>query len=388
MNFQVYYIVKQQIEKLQESVTQEEPWKTDTPIPVEYGGEIQAADEVSARTKFVQTYPTRVITRIFRGTLNEIRDTPLTLRIEVGLEQVKPNPYRDLSKYPLDPAKIEGLRASIKNTHYWENVLARKVGDTFELAYGHHRIEAARQELGHAAKVWLTVRGMDDATMLKIMASENDEAWAITPSFILETVEAAKGFIASNKLEPSGGRRELCQKDESPTAHAIHTLLGWPALRVRQALAQLNAIKKDGLAPAAIAKLQTQQAVVELSRVVKEAKAAGEPLTPEKQIEIAEQVTAKVDQAAEKTINQAIKAAEKEEAPEPEDVIPSIEERCQETAEELNRILGKAEEKIDLLLDFKNQVDQQTFRSSLQVLATRGAELTLKIKTLFEREKH
>jgi hypothetical protein len=36
---------------------------------------------------------------------------------------------------------------------------------------------------------------LDDETMLKMMAADNDDAYNLTPAFILETVEVAGGFV-------------------------------------------------------------------------------------------------------------------------------------------------------------------------------------------------
>jgi len=120
---------------------------------------------------------------------------PATVHKAVPLSEVVANPFRRLDLYPLDEAKIVKLRSSIDRTEFWENVVARKSNGHFEIAYGHHRIEAARRQLGKKAKVTLIVRDLDDETMLKMMAADNDDAYDLSPAFILETVAAAKGFF-------------------------------------------------------------------------------------------------------------------------------------------------------------------------------------------------
>jgi ParB-like chromosome segregation protein Spo0J len=56
----------------------------------------------------------------------------------------------------------------------------------FEQAYGHHRIETALQVLGKNASLRLIIRDLDDETMLKMMAADNDDAYNLTPAFILD----------------------------------------------------------------------------------------------------------------------------------------------------------------------------------------------------------
>src|SRR5262249_22132091 len=63
------------------------------------------------------------------------------------LKDVRNNPFRDAELNPLNEEKITALRTSIRETGFWNNVLARIGPDGKpQIAYGHHRIEAARQE--------------------------------------------------------------------------------------------------------------------------------------------------------------------------------------------------------------------------------------------------
>jgi len=110
----------------------------------------------------------------------------------VPLNKIKPNPFRRLDQFPLDPLKVEKLKSSISRTDFWDNVIARQRDSHYELAYGHHRIEATRQVKGKDATVNLIVRDLDDTAMLKMMAADNDDAYAMVPGFILEAVQAAK----------------------------------------------------------------------------------------------------------------------------------------------------------------------------------------------------
>jgi hypothetical protein len=109
-------------------------------------------------------------------------------------------------------------------------VVARKRDGKFEQAYGHHRIEAARQVLGKNASVRLIIRDLDDETMLKMMAADNDDAYNLSPGFILETVESALGFLKLKSHNVVGNKRGVGPE--------ISKIIDWPVNRVESALAQ------------------------------------------------------------------------------------------------------------------------------------------------------
>lgn len=118
-------------------------------------------------------------------------------RMEVlRLGEVKPNPYRDIENYKLDPDKIASLRASIGNTGFWPGVLVREANGSFELLFGHHRIEAARLELGDDYEHQFIVReDVPDHVALKMLADENADSWAMGPQHALLCVKQAKAYL-------------------------------------------------------------------------------------------------------------------------------------------------------------------------------------------------
>src|SRR4051794_9494322 len=85
----------------------------------------------------------------------------------VPLSKVRPNPHRDLSTYPWVEEKLTQLMRSIGDVGFWTGVIARKTDDGYELAFGHHRIEAARR-LG-LNEVPLVIKALDDRQMLQLM---------------------------------------------------------------------------------------------------------------------------------------------------------------------------------------------------------------------------
>ena len=176
--------------------------------------------------------------------------------MRVAVANLVPNPYRKIEKYPIRREKVEKLKASIDDTGFWDNILARPKpghsgtteslrgnlesdGDSdldyenmlvgpriqenddswymlmddcsvinvrllgqelafygqpiVEIAYGHHRLTALR-ELG-IEEVDIPIKDLDDRTMIKIMANENMEDWETNTSVINETVLTVKEFL-------------------------------------------------------------------------------------------------------------------------------------------------------------------------------------------------
>lgn len=68
-----------------------------------------------------------------------------------------------------------------------------------------------------------------------MMAADNDDAYNLSPAFILETVAAAKLFIAKEKYKNLGNVTE-----EWGLAPKIASFLAWPSERVKRALSQFS----------------------------------------------------------------------------------------------------------------------------------------------------
>lgn len=116
--------------------------------------------------------------------------------MKIKVSQLKPNPYRNIDKYPVDPAKVEALKKSIDQTGFWDNLVARTAkpsGKGYELAYGYNRLMALK-ELG-IKEVDIPVKDISDATMIQMMANENMDEWRTSPGAINEAVAAAKQYL-------------------------------------------------------------------------------------------------------------------------------------------------------------------------------------------------
>jgi ParB-like chromosome segregation protein Spo0J len=139
--------------------------------------------------------------------------------VEVPLRDIKSNPHRHLENYPYVPAKLEALKRSINDVGFWEGVIARRAGNQFEIAFGHHRIKAAR-DLDETKLVSLIVRDLDDYKMLQFMGRENGEDYNADFHVMLETWEATVKYAKANPDTFRRQRRKLKATD-------IARALGW-----------------------------------------------------------------------------------------------------------------------------------------------------------------
>jgi hypothetical protein len=139
----------------------------------------------------------------------------------VSLSQVRPNPHRDLHTYPWIEEKVATLMRSIEDVGFWAGIIGRQTDDGYELAFGHHRVEAARR-LG-MAEVPLIIEALDDRRMLQFMGRENGEDYSANFLVMLNTWEGARGFVAKSMLKEKMRNNFRA----SPEPIDIARLLGW-----------------------------------------------------------------------------------------------------------------------------------------------------------------
>lgn len=135
----------------------------------------------------------------------------------VDMDKIDPNPYRDLSTYPYKEKTVERLVRSISDTFFWEGVLGRQVGDRTQIAFGHHRVEAARRA-GKRTVPIIIHDDFDDEMMLKLVGRENGEEYSADFLALLNTWEAALRFC-SQARDAAAPRRSR--------SIDIARLLGW-----------------------------------------------------------------------------------------------------------------------------------------------------------------
>ncbi len=114
--------------------------------------------------------------------------------VNAKLDRIVPNPFRMLDKYPYREEKLVALQSSIEETGFWAGVIARRNGDEFQLAFGHHRVEAAR--LVGLKTVPLIIQDLTDERMLQLMARENLDDYRASFLVLLTTWEAATDYLS------------------------------------------------------------------------------------------------------------------------------------------------------------------------------------------------
>jgi hypothetical protein len=186
---------------------------------------------------------------------------------QVRIKDVKPNPFRDMTKYPINKEKIKELKASINRTDFWENIVGRKNGAGAEIAYGHHRLMALEELYKPTEKVGIIIRDLDDETMLHMMVDENLSEWQSDAVVTLETVASVVRAYADGKIKlvKVSAAPERCRyaphfhlgKPESVTAverlrkytaETIQKFLGWKDdTKIQWALQGLHFIERGFL---------------------------------------------------------------------------------------------------------------------------------------------
>jgi len=125
-----------------------------------------------------------------------------------AIKDIQPNPFRNIDHYPINKEKVKALRESLRSTGFWDNVIARLRNGKPEIAYGHHRLAAMKEEFSPTHKVDLIIKDLDDQTMIRIMANENMEEWKHAAETIMETVRTVVNAYADGLIElPAVGQK-------------------------------------------------------------------------------------------------------------------------------------------------------------------------------------
>ena len=89
----------------------------------------------------------------------------------VPLDKVKDSPFRNKKRNPIDKDKVKHIAESVTATDFWKGIQGREVGEFIEVAFGHHRVDAAR--LLGMKEIPIEVLALSDADMLQRMTREN-----------------------------------------------------------------------------------------------------------------------------------------------------------------------------------------------------------------------
>lgn len=292
--------------------------------------------------------------------------------MKVKIEDLKPNPFRNMNHYPVDASKVETLIASIKQTGFWDNILGRKNNGKVEIAYGHHRLIALQKIFKEDDFVDIPIKPLSDANMLKIMANENMDEWKTNPAVIDETVKAAKKFLEGHPEE----KEKLGQaKSVTVGADLISRFLGWKRFKVSYSLERLGLIDGGIIEPEAIKILPTERSARDFVKAVKQFKP-----TPKQQkkaaIKISEMAKGDRGEAAVRSVI----TEQIYQKPKPEHKGLKILELKEEikSTEKLARDLS---EKILTLTRFKNEIQDKVYQKEIRTLATEFNVLIQRLKT-------
>ena len=240
---------------------------------------------------------------------------------QYAVGSIKPNPFRHISRYPIRRDKVAALRESLRTTGFWGNIVARLNNGKPEIAYGHHRLVALKEEYGPKRKVELIIRNLSDEAMLQMMARENMEEWGTSAVVEHETIRAVVEAYAEGKVDLAAPKTKIkadlryapsfvLGSGERPVSHrpytaeTIGTFIGWveplsgrATAKVKDSLSALEFMEQGLLRESDFEGLTTMQA----HAVVEEARKAREQ----------RQRTARIHAREAKAAEEAAKKAEK-----------------------------------------------------------------------------
>ena len=223
------------------------------------------------------------------------------------------NPYRDTTRYPIDQDATQRLVDSFDGLGNFGTLPARKVGSRYQIAAGHHRLEALRN-LG-VKKIPLLVSEYTDDQMVEVMTVENSTQRGQNAAALLDSVAAITYRLAKLLLTETdhdlGTNVPRCFESEKAVQTARGQLLAGKgighgviikfapkdALAEREVRSAIAALKSDGRMNQIIEEVQAE---VEAELAELEAKKQ----TPKVQKEVAkkrEAVTSAKTAASKKT---------------------------------------------------------------------------------------
>lgn len=153
----------------------------------------------------------------------------------VALGDVLPNPYRQTTQYAIDEDKITALIQSYDNSGFWDgSIQGRPSPDErgkIEIAFGHHRVEAARRK--PIDPIGIVVADRSNADMLRMMADENRDEFKHDAWIGTETIAAVIEAFDRGEIEleaVAAGRNEKPFNLPSGKLYSLATVarfLGW-----------------------------------------------------------------------------------------------------------------------------------------------------------------
>ena len=275
--------------------------------------------------------------------------------MKIKIKDLKPNPFRDMKNYPINEDKVKSLIKSIYQTGFWDNILARQNNGNIEIAYGHHRLIALQRNFKPEFIVNIPVKELDDSTMIRIMANENDESWGTNPKIIDETVRVTMAFLLKNpQIFPGktghGKKYIISGKD------IVEFLDGnWNETRVYSSLERLGLIEKGSLDKEAVESMPRDKYARRFTSSAKKHK-----VTPEEQKRVAKRIV-KNEEFSENAIEDAFleeKYGKQEKRQEKE---RRFEDHLEKTTKKLNSL----REDLKIILSYKDDIEPQFYQRQI-----------------------
>ena len=150
----------------------------------------------------------------------------------IPINWLVPNPFRDFGRYPMRQEQIQVLRESIDGLSFWGGVTARPDpsgnAERFEIAGGHHRIEAYRQareaDPTLPAQIEICVAPYTDLQMAQVQAIENMSQGGNAAAAALDAIGGLYEVLAYSIL--SGGDLWEISQTWKPNPKALETFQG------------------------------------------------------------------------------------------------------------------------------------------------------------------
>lgn len=299
--------------------------------------------------------------------------------MKVKIKDLKPNPHRDMKNYPINPEKIESLKNSIEQTGFWDNILARKNNGSLEIAYGHHRLQVLKELYEPEHEVDIPIKEIDDSTMLRIMANENDESWGTSPKIINETVRVTKQYLEEHpetigkKTAPRGGfGREAISKFLNGN---------WNEVKVGYALEQIKGseTKEDDekhIDREAVESFPTQRASRDFVSAVKK---AGN-VTPKQQKRAAKKII-ETKNFGEAAVRRAVLEEKHKKEPVKQSKQKMLLYDLRDEIKETSSLTGRLSSKLLTLTRFRDEIGDEVYREEIKTLAVDINVLMQRLKT-------
>lgn len=115
--------------------------------------------------------------------------------MKIQVSAIRPNPHRNFQHNPIREEQVVKLVESIGRTGFWDNVVVRKAGDGYQLAYGHNRMEAVRR--AGITEVDIPVRELSDWDMFLCMVDENNTQQNVTTEIVMENIGVGAHLLES-----------------------------------------------------------------------------------------------------------------------------------------------------------------------------------------------